>query len=92
MVNFSNPAHCVWLILNFMLVVYNISDGIRISSEVSPGGEAVRVSIQSISGETIFEVSCLLCDQILRRHMSVAGEKFLLVNKASSDDMMVIKK
>ena len=71
-----------------------VSDGIRISSEVSPGGEAVRVSIQSTSGETIFEVSCLLCDQTLQSHISVAGEKFLLVNKASSDDniMMVMKK
>ena len=34
-----------------------VSDGIQISSEASPGGEAVRVSIQSTSGETIFEVA-----------------------------------
>ena len=37
-------------------------DGILIVSEVSPSGEAVRVSIKSTSGETIFKVSCLLGD------------------------------
>ena len=63
-----------------------MGDGIRISSEVSPGDEAVRVSIQSTSGETIFEVSRLTRGQTLRSHISVAGEKFLLVNKESSDD------
>ena len=69
-----------------------MGDGIRISSEVSPGGEAVRVSIQSTSGETIFEVSRLQRDQTLRSHISVAGEKFLLMNKASSDDDDDVKK
>ena len=59
--------------------------GIRIASEVSPSGKAVRVSIESTSGETMFEVSRLLSDRDLRSHLSVAGEKFLLVNKASSD-------
>ena len=37
-------------------------DGVLIVSEVSPSGEAVQVSIKSTSGETIFEVSCLLGD------------------------------
>jgi hypothetical protein len=68
-----------------------MGDGIRISSEVSPGDEAVRVSIQSTSGETIFEVSRLLRDHNLRSHISVAGEKYLLVNKAASDEGDVTK-
>ena len=37
-------------------------DGILIVSGVSPRGEAVRVSIKSTSGETIFEVSHLFGD------------------------------
>jgi hypothetical protein len=62
-----------------------MGDGIRIASEVSSGGEAVRVSIQSTSGETIFEVSRQLRDHNLRSHISIASEKFLLVNKAATD-------
>ena len=63
-----------------------MGSGIRIASEVSlMGGEAVRVTIESTTGETIFEVSRLLGDQGSRSHLSVAGEKFLLVNKTASD-------
>ena len=60
-------------------------DGILIASEVSPRGEAVRVSIKSTSGETIFEVSRLLGDFDLRSHLSVAGEKFLIINETVND-------
>ena len=62
-----------------------MGDGILIVSEVSPRGEAVRVSVKSTSGETIFEVSRLLGDFNLRSHLSVVGEKYLLINETASD-------
>ena len=46
--------------------------------------KAVQISIKSTSGNTMFEVNRLLGDCDLRSHISVDGEKFLLVNTTES--------
>ena len=45
---------------------------------------AVQISIESTSGNTMFEVNRLLGDCDLWSHLSVDGEKFLLVNTTES--------
>ena len=45
---------------------------------------AMQISIESTSGNTVFEVNHLLGDCDLWSHLSVDGEKFLLVNTTES--------
>ena len=60
------------------------TDGILIVSEVSPGQDALHVSIKSNNGETMFEVNRQMGGMGLS-HLSVAGEEFLVLNETAED-------
>ena len=62
---------------------YSLTGGIHILSEVHSGSEAVRVSITSINGESIFAVDRPI--DHTQSLLSIVGNEFLIVNETSDN-------